>query len=470
MSTFDWSPGGCCCKALYDAWAILTSGRVAVRNLVQKVGEPSNSLGEFDFASSGSGNYLLSMARGSHVFVVRRNSGDTAINVACYDVNTGNALWDHSLTTSSSATTGYLVYGGGSGQYALINEDQLFLTLGGGREFSTGGVTSYSNVVVTTTDPYQGNSARWIPQDFSSHDYPIRSGIRIKYLNPTITYVNTTGFGPYNHNYTLDYDVEYEVGFGAYNHATGTIDAVTSADTHAAPSVTGQSDSITNASPTPPASPSLSDFSNGNNVSLGLSQVIYFSSIGGNYALSWMPIYGGTRYERVVMGGNLVDSWTYAHAGGTNTYTLSLAVIHDSPPDPDYARIIYSYGEPSAGPYYIAGHELDGTQMWQQEVVDEFTRVLSVNDTWAMVYSPISKSTELAPDGRDWGNVTGLTELEYWMVKLDNSEWEPIRIESTATSWSQHSILTSNTQQIDLVKTVTHPASPPADSYNSTPP
>lgn len=468
-SAYDWAPGGCCCKTPYEAWASDTSDQLAIINLTKKVGEPENSESDFSFDDDENATHIAAMAFGEHVFIVQDTG--SGISVARYHNETGVLSWNQT-GGSITGSYGYVQYGNdvaaGSINHFNVNATQ-FWNNKTKELFESTGVTTKSATPNTTSDARDGNSADWIPRKLSSHGFPACAGWRRKYINESITHTSTTplGGGNYRHDFDIDYDEVIETGVGDYDIDTGDMTSVTSAHTTAAAShsTTG---SITNTNPTPP-SPSLSDFG-GLPSHWAFTNLTMFSSDGTNYVFDYLVqnTDTGTRYTYVIVNGNIAKS-----DSRSTTPVLALdsaAYVHDAPTEPGYAVALITYEDPdNPGEYYAEGYDDSGGLEWSEQVYDE-SRWISVNDTWALIYSPMTVSTDVAPDGRDWSGLSSPTAISYWLVRLDNAEWEPCRKETTSTTWSNHSDPTPSIQQIDMVKSASHPYGPPLTTYGTTPP
>lgn len=496
MAGFDWSPGGCCCKFPYEAWAELVSAtdRFAIHHITRGVGEPANSDAEFNITDDYNGDYATAMEVGGFVYLAERNSGDTATSIAKYNSLSGALVWEHS-NTMSFEPGGYRVAGSRVGARRMsVNSSQAFFWDGNASTYNSAlfestGVTTYTADPNITTSPYDDTSAAWVPRGIASHDWPMVAGARGYITNYSIDYIGTTGpvFGSYTHNYEIDYDAVFEIGIGEYDPSTGAMGSVAVVDSQTV-SYTNVAKSIVSGSPTPPATPTASSWGLANSNALKefnfqptsttpyqTIQVFHSLNAGADYVIAYSvrkedPA-GSASYDyiqKIIINGNTVKSWTDASA-----YQASIssgALVHDTP---IHSQAIVTYEDPPASAATIEGYDLDGTLNWS-EVMYDFATVYSVNDTWALVNTPVNVS-ETLPDGRTWSDVSiSGSHINWWMVRLDNGEWEPCRTQSSDTSWANPTAITNaqvgDAINIDLVKSASHPYGPPEVTYGTTPP
>lgn len=499
----------CCCKSVYEAWTVPTSDTLSIEAFVQLAGAPTSSEAEFTFSDEfNSGTHLFSMALNDVVFVAEQDGSN--LSIASYDKDDGSLNWETQSTTllnlGLTDRYGYYVRGmipnqGSVSQFCVNNTqvysdrtDELFESTG--TTSTTTPNTAYFPDVEADTD--------WALNRLSSHDFPIVSASRTYYEENSVTYSHTTGTGPYTHHYDVDYDEVLEVGIGEYDWTDGSIDNVDVVYDYSVNRTDTRT--VLDGSPTPPApAPTLGDWVGafwptpwlGNN--LGTGPAInnlrnFFSSYEyatqGKYVIVFsFPENDGGGYKQdhalVIVNGNTVLEETTTTASTYNTFQ-SCALVHDVPTATGYAHALVTYYDPVDDEYRIAGYDASGAEVFEQ-VLERIASVASVCNGWAHVEYEIDIATETAPDSRDWSNASFPSESNdkvfNWMMRLDGAEWEPFRIETTATSWLREATIAhqggsgdnsggTSVRAIkhDLVKTVEHPYGPPLTTYGTTPP
>lgn len=471
--SFDWSIDGCCCKVPYEAWASVTGGdgsQISILNLTQDSGEPINSVDDFSFDDDYDAVYFGAIARGGNVFVLEHDAepSPTELSVSCYNVNTGSLVWGQTSSTTldtSNSTRGYSVFGnspipaGQVGSNYSCNETQLWV-IDTKQLFESTGVTTETASPNTTSDRLDGSSAEWIPRMLSSHDFPRVAGYRVYLENMTNVSYDTTsgpdGGGNYQHYYDFDVDETIEYGVGDYDTSTGSMVSVSVEDDYTA-SRTAVSGYIQNTSPTPPADPtspseltaiaSFPSYVLRIPFGLGEQQNFYFSTLGSSHYIGVFPFEdtdASTVHERIIIDGTRKYDWT---DGSQNCG--SVASVQDTRADASFAEALLTYFNHTDSKWYIEALEYDGTVVWSQEVQAppsfDFPRVLSVNDTWALVRcKPLGESSDA-----------------YWMWKLNNDEKKKCQ----KSGGGNPDNLTGNIQRFDLVKSVSHPYGPPPETY-----
>lgn len=463
----------CCCGVPFEAWVSAVTGagvatdQLSIYDLTQQTGEPHCSFDDFSFDDDYNGATLGAIARGDYVYVIQHDSQSTPTELAVskYHERTGVLQWTQTTSTvvSTANLRGYRVFGVpmsgtwvGGGAVWCCNESELWL-VSSKQLFDSAGVTTETASPNTTSDKLAGTSAAWIPQMLSSHDFPRVAGYRIYLENMTnVVYDQTTdqGGGVYRHYYDFDVDETIEYGVGEYDQTTGSMGSVSTEDSYTA-SRTGVSGYLEDGSATPPAtapsSPSdLDDISSFPSYVLRIpvdtieQKSFYFSTLGASHYIGVFPfedLAAATVYERVIIDGTRLYNWTN---GSQNAY--SVAAVQDERADASYAQALITFRDPSDTLTYMQGLEYDGTSLWKQELDtggSTLPRVLSVNDTWALV--------SVDPDGSD--------TLDYYMWKLDNSEYQLCEDQGGVNTG--YDKLTTSVQQLDLVKSVSHPYGPP---------
>lgn len=488
----------CCCDAkyIYEAWALPVGSQFAVHDLTREPGDPASSSAVFAIDDEYDGDeYGVAMEIGGYVYLAEHDTSDTECSVAKYDSTTGDLEWEHTEAIDycplAFRASGQII----TSQRMAISDTEAYIANGSTSSpesvlFTSSGTTSYTTSPNSSSNPLSGASANWIPLLLASHDWPTVAGRRSIVQNFTVnSYINTTLISPglYHHNYNVDYDAVFQVGIGEYFPSTGAMSSVTVIDSQTV-SYSGVTRYIEDNSATPPGSATLGQF---DDITVGgvlpefthpggpvYPYVFLLNSLGGgsDYVLGYQVRVEDPRssasYDyivKVIINGTTVKSWSDSSAFLASA--IEGAVVNS----PVHSEAIICYFQTSDGVATFEGYDLDGTLNWS-ELMYAAGKVISVSDTWALVRTPVEVDEEL-PDARLWDNVsiTG-SHINWWMVRLDNGEWEPCRQQSSSTSWSNPTVLegmssiTGDGTNLDLVKNSAHPAGPPVDTYGTTPP
>lgn len=505
-SAFDWAPGGCCCKAIFELWPSLHGDDTfGVINLTKLVGEPSNTSGEFEITDVDSETWYAALAIDDVVYMVEQDSTPTTLYVTQYDHETGADNWSqtssNTLNSALARGSGYWTWGmthtaSDKNQFACSPTQLFFLnTLD---VFSSSGVTAGATPN-TTSLPQDDDSADWVIDLFSSHDFPKVLCHRTywDYDSATVTYDYTDEqFGTYFHHYIVEWDEIFEIGIGTYDYAsTG---EATGVDVIYTKTVTRTDNNVVifDSSPTPPSpDPTFDDlrtdpwdlFPDPNTV-FNVTNLIFSSydyDGSGGYIVAFRLNYtdSGTEYNlvRSYVNGSSVVSGSYS--GGTlSDYPVfhTCAYVHGTPVVSGHAHALLTWVD-DTDQLRLTGYTESASEVIDEDL-ENFGIIRSVSDHYFWLQTEWDMAND-APDGRNWSNASysgsPTDEIWNWIVRLDSGEWEPIRDETTATAWQR--LLTFleggggvfgniNATSRDMVKTSNHPYGPPLTTYGTTPP